>query len=187
MIVVDVPIGIPDVGPRQADLLARAFVGPRASSVFATPNRAALAEPDRASADATSRSVGGQGVSAQAFAIRDRILEVNDYLPRAGALLLEGHPEVSFRAHGRGRGRRRPARARQGVGGGAHAPRGPARGGGHRDPREAYDALDTAALDDVYDAAAMAWTARRFARGEAASLPDPPEVFGDEVASAILY
>ncbi len=62
IIVVDVPIGIPDVGPRQADLLARAFVGPRASSVFATPNRAALAEPDRASADAASRSVGGQDV-----------------------------------------------------------------------------------------------------------------------------
>ena len=35
---IDVPIGIPDVGPRRADLLARAFVGPRASSVFATPS-----------------------------------------------------------------------------------------------------------------------------------------------------
>jgi predicted RNase H-like nuclease len=97
IIVIDVPIGIPDIGPRQADALARAFVGPRASSVFATPNRAALPEPDRASADAASRSVGGQGVSAQAFAIRDRILEVNGHLPRARARLLEGHPEVSFR------------------------------------------------------------------------------------------
>jgi hypothetical protein len=60
-------------------------------------DRAALAEPDRASADAASRSVGGQGVSAQAFAIRDRILDVNGHLPRARARILEGHPEVSFR------------------------------------------------------------------------------------------
>ena len=64
IIVLDVPIGIPDLGPRQADGLARAFVGPRASSLFSTPNRAALAAPDRASADAASRSVGGQGVGA---------------------------------------------------------------------------------------------------------------------------
>jgi predicted RNase H-like nuclease len=40
-------------------------------------------------------------------------------------------------------------------------------------------------LDDVYDAAAMAWTARRVARGEAVSLPDPPEVFSDGIPSAI--
>ena len=69
LIVIDVPIGILDVGTRQADLLARAFVGPRASSVFATPNRAALAEPDRASADAASRSVGGQGVGGQGVGV----------------------------------------------------------------------------------------------------------------------
>ncbi len=116
---IDVPIGIPDVGPRQADRLARAFVGPRASSVFATPNRAALAEPDRASADAASRSVGGQGVSAQAFAIRDRILEVNGHLPRARARLLEGHPEVSFREMARLHGVHAPQGASAGDGAGA--------------------------------------------------------------------
>lgn len=192
VIVIDVPIGVPDVGPRQADSLARAFLGSRASSVFSTPNRAALAAPDRASADAASRSVGGQGVSAQAFAIRDRILEVNGHLPRARARLLEGHPEVSFREMAR------PAGDDAGTNGGP-LPHGKASAAGlmlRADllaaagiaiPRSAHDALGTAALDDVYDAAAMAWTARRVAAGRARALPDGGEVFGDGVASAIWY
>ena len=32
------------------------------------------------------------------------------------------------------------------------------------------------AADDVVDAAIVAWSARRIARGEARPLPDPPEV-----------
>jgi len=186
-IVIDVPLGIPDVGPRQADLLARAFVGPRASSVFATPNRAALAEPDRASADAASRSVGGQGVSAQAFAIRDRILEVNGHLPHASARPLEGHPEVSFRAMAAAVGDDAPLAHGKASAAGLMLRADLLAAAGIAIPREAYDALDTAALDDVYDAAAMAWTARRVEWGEAESLPEVPEVLSDGVASAIWY
>lgn len=52
-------------------------------------------------------------------------------------------------------------------------------------PRSAHDALGTAALDDVYDAAAMAWTARRVGAGVARAMPDGGEVSGDGVASAI--
>ena len=54
-------------------------------------------------------------------------------------------------------------------------------------PRSAHDAVGTAALDDVYDAAAMAWTARRVAAGLAGAMPDGGEVFLDGVASAIWY
>jgi hypothetical protein len=39
---IDIPIGLPSDGVRAADLAARAFVGPRRSSVFPTPPRAAL-------------------------------------------------------------------------------------------------------------------------------------------------
>jgi len=38
---VDIPIGLPSKGVRAADAAARAFVGPRRSSVFPTPSRAA--------------------------------------------------------------------------------------------------------------------------------------------------
>ena len=54
-------------------------------------------------------------------------------------------------------------------------------------PRSAFDAVGTAALDDVYDAAAMAWTARRVAAGLALAMPGEPEAFSDGVASAIWY
>src|ERR1700716_2323536 len=39
---IDIPIGLPDTGRRQADVLASKLVGPRRSSVFMTPVRAAL-------------------------------------------------------------------------------------------------------------------------------------------------
>lgn len=42
-------------------------------------------------------------------------------------------------------------------------------------------------LDDIHDAAAMAWTARRVALGEAESLPTEPEVFSDGWPSAIWW
>jgi predicted RNase H-like nuclease len=57
-------------------------------------------------------------------------------------------------------------------------------------PDDVMAGFGASGLDDVYDAAAMtrqamAWTARRVARGEAVSLPDPPEVFSDGVPAAI--
>lgn len=39
---VDIPIGLPKLAKRAADVAAREFVGPRRSSVFATPPRAVL-------------------------------------------------------------------------------------------------------------------------------------------------
>ena len=40
-------------------------------------------------------------------------------------------------------------------------------------------ALDGVVSDDVVDAAAAAWSARRIARGAARSMPDPPERSSD--------
>lgn len=39
---IDVPIGLPDSGTREADRAARKFIGPRASSVFPCPIRPVL-------------------------------------------------------------------------------------------------------------------------------------------------
>ena len=38
---IDIPIGLPDSGAREADRAARKFIGPRASSVFPCPIRPA--------------------------------------------------------------------------------------------------------------------------------------------------
>jgi predicted RNase H-like nuclease len=42
-----------------------------------------------------------------------------------------------------------------------------------------------AAIDDVLDAAAAAWTARRIALGQALPLPDPPEPLANGHTAAI--
>ena len=77
---IDIPIGLPDSSIRQADVLARRALPGRASSVFTTLTRPAYLAADRAAADAVNRGLSGQGVGAQAFALRAKILEVDAWL-----------------------------------------------------------------------------------------------------------
>ena len=67
---VDMPIGLPDRGYRQADVLARAAIGPLWPSVFMTPVRQALLAADHATASAVNRQLTGKGISVQAFALK---------------------------------------------------------------------------------------------------------------------
>ena len=60
-VAIDIPIGLPDEGRRQADVLAREAIGPRRSSVFMTPVRSALLAPSHASAVAINRKRAGEG------------------------------------------------------------------------------------------------------------------------------
>jgi predicted RNase H-like nuclease len=96
LIVVDIPIGLPDTGSRAADAQARARVGRRTSSVFPTPVHAALLADDHAAASAASVRATGKGLSTQGHGLRYRILTLDAFLPRARVRLLEGHPEVTF-------------------------------------------------------------------------------------------
>jgi predicted RNase H-like nuclease len=159
---VDMPIGLPESGEREADVLARRFVGPRWSSVFMTPPRAVLEAESYAAANALARTLpGGKGISRQAWALKETIFEVealND--PR----VIEVHPEVSFRAmagshlaHAKSTWNGQALRRRILAGHGIELP-------------ELLDEAGDVPVADVLDAAAVAWTARRHARGEASSL-----------------
>lgn len=59
VVAIDIPIGLPDRGPRAADLLARTAIGSRRASVFMTPVREALATPDHRTAGERSRELTG--------------------------------------------------------------------------------------------------------------------------------
>ena len=83
VIAIDIPIGLPDTGRRQADMLARQAVGPLRASVFTTPVRPALEAPAYAQAAAVSRQLAGEGISRQAFALRAKILEVDRWVRQA--------------------------------------------------------------------------------------------------------
>jgi predicted RNase H-like nuclease len=101
VVAIDVPIGLTEEGPRECDQLARAFVGPRASSVFPAPVRAVLACGDFETANRVSMDRQGKGLSQQSFAIVPRIKEVDEALRGSDLLrerMFEAHPEVSFAA-----------------------------------------------------------------------------------------
>ncbi len=177
---IDIPIGLPVRGRRQADELVRALLGVRWQSLFMTPVRAALLMPGPAQANTRNRELTGTGVSRQAFALAGRILEVDQWLAECGIRVVEVHPELCFTTMAgtppaaskktwAGMQRRRALLVQQGI----------------AVPDELGPAGELAGTDDVLDAAAVAWTARRVATGIARSYPDPPEVFEDGSSAAI--
>jgi predicted RNase H-like nuclease len=93
---VDMPIGLPNPGCRRpADELARSYIGPRWQSVFMTPCLSLLQSPSLGEANQRATAEGWKRISAQAFALRKLILQVQPVADR-DTRLFEIHPEVSF-------------------------------------------------------------------------------------------
>ena len=163
-VAIDIPIGLPESGPRQADVEARRRVGPRRSSVFPAPARAVLGATTYAEACARSRQASGKAISKQLFNILGKIAEVDALVtPALQERLVEMFPEWSLAvlagapmshpkstAAGRPSGRRPWVRCSDTTALAAHLRPLPPR----------------TQVDDVLDAFAGAWTARRLARGD---------------------
>lgn len=102
LLAVDMPIGFPDTaeqGGRQAEREARAVLGGRQSSVFATPARAALGAEDYRAACTLNRahSKPPKGLSKQCWNLFPKIRELDAVLtPALQARVKECHPEVAF-------------------------------------------------------------------------------------------
>lgn len=177
---IDIPIGLPDTGRRQADMLAYKVVGPRRASVFMTPVRAALEAGSHAAAVEVNRARAGEGVSVQMYGLRSKILEVDGWVRDAGRRVVEVHPEVSFaRLAGS------PLLEGKRTWAGVHHRRRILADVGIQFADDLGEAGRLAAVDDVLDAGAAAWTAARVAEGAAAPLPDPPVVYSDGWPAAI--
>lgn len=179
-VAVDIPIGLPDTGRRQADVLARKALGPRWQSIFVTPVRPALLTADFAEAVALNRELAGEGLSRQAFALRTKVLEVDALVRDSAVPVVEVHPELSFATMAGG-----PLAAGKKTWDGAQERRALLARHGIPLPDDLGVAGALAAVDDVLDAAAAAWSASRCAAGLARSLPAPPERFSDDVPCAI--
>ncbi|HSO94723.1 MAG TPA: DUF429 domain-containing protein [Acidimicrobiia bacterium] len=165
---VDIPLG--SNGPiRAADGAARRLLGRRGTSVFDPPPRDVLEAPDHGTANRWCRERHGRGVSAQAWNLAHKMLDVEPHWQRAPARIFEVHPELSFAAMAGSvvedpkrtwAGHRTRARLLADVGIGVPDELGAAGG---------------AAPDDVLDAAAVAWSAARIAAGTQRCVPDPAE------------
>ena len=99
---IDMPIGLPSTEPRSADVEARALLGPRRSSLFWSPPATALDASDYSEANRAAREHLGMGLSKQAYNLLPKIREVRAALSPAdfevGAVpqAAEVHPELSF-------------------------------------------------------------------------------------------
>jgi predicted RNase H-like nuclease len=155
IVAVDIPIGLPNLTPREADVKARAFVGPqRGASVFKTPPRAVIESESKQDAKRESQRLGWAW-SEQGYGMRWRILELEAVVEDR---VIEVHPEVSFceLAKGHLQHSKRTAAGiseRQQLLGriGIHVP--------------------APINDDLLDAGVAAWSAQRYARSDALPLP----------------
>jgi predicted RNase H-like nuclease len=162
---IDMPLGLLESGWREADLAARGLLGPRRSSVFAIPPRAVWEQASYLAAGQRCRELTGQGFSLQAWGLRAKLLEADQYRETCGHPLYEVHPELAFSAmagaplaHSKhteaGRDQRRALLGQAGI---------------------VLPAVPRAPVMDTLDAAAVAWSARRIAAGRAVVLPATPQ------------
>jgi predicted RNase H-like nuclease len=181
---IDMPLGLVEAGWRDADRLARGLLGPRRSSIFAIPPRPVWAQDTYQAANQRCRELTGQGFSIQAWGLRPKLLEANEYVQTCGHQMYEVHPELAFGAiagaplpHSKhtdpGRDLRRDLLAAAGIILPAAASRTVT---SHGDTyRTATSSAPKLPVIDTMDAAAAAWSAWRIAAGTAVVLPDQPQ------------
>jgi predicted RNase H-like nuclease len=96
MVMIDIPIGLPQSGRRVCDLAARALLGTARSRVFLDARRPLLDFADHGAANQWAKR-DGKGVSAQLFNILPKIAAVDRFItPSRQATIRESHPELVF-------------------------------------------------------------------------------------------
>ena len=174
---IDMPLGLLESGWREADRAARGLLGPRRNSVFAIPPRAVWAQASYQAANQRCRVLTGQGLAIQAWGLRVKLLEADQYRLTSGQPLYEVHPELAFGAmagaplgHSKHTAAGRELRQELLVRAGIVLPR-----------------LPRAPVTDTLDAAAVAWSAWRIATGQADVVPGRPQRDGQGREIAIRY
>jgi predicted RNase H-like nuclease len=169
---IDMPLGLVEAGWRDADQLARGLLGPRRSSIFAIPPQAVWDEQTYQAANQRCRELTGQGFSIQAWGLRPKLLEANEYLRTCGHPMYEVHPELAFGAmagaplpHSKHTAPGRDLRRELLVAAGISIPAVASRARALAPP-----------VTDTLDAAAVAWSAWRIATGRAIVIPDQPQL-----------
>ncbi len=166
-IAVDIPLGLSGRARRPCEEEARAFLGPARSSIFYSPPWWILTAYRLDGAHPR-----GVGVSIQTWNILDKVQEAMDAVSVTGhPHVSEVHPECSFRAMA-GATKRHPSAAAIEL-----ASKKTGRGAGQRldllrnRAGVSIPDLGTAptgpGVDDLLDAVAAAWTARRWRAGSA--------------------
>ncbi|MCA3561664.1 MAG: DUF429 domain-containing protein [Aestuariivirga sp.] len=181
VIAVDMPIGFPLGSGRAAEREVRSRLGERQSSVFSVPSRAAVMCTDYRESCAANLAASDppKKVSKQIFHIFPKMREIDALItPELQSRIAEVHPELAFWAMNG----EIPSPLPKKVKGQPHAPGLELRkvllataGFPLVDlPSPSYRRADVG-TDDLIDACACAWSARRILEGRAVTFPaDPP-------------
>lgn len=164
VVAVDMPIGLSDA-VRACDREARRALGARHVCVFSAPPRSVLGATDPDEARRHCREVRGASLTLQTFHLLPRIRELDEALsadPGLADRVCEVHPELSFAEL---------------AGAPLAVPKTRAEGRRRREALLAPEFADLATLlatrpagaraDDLLDALAAAWSARRILAGTA--------------------
>jgi predicted RNase H-like nuclease len=181
---VDMPLGLVGRGWRLADRLAVARLGASCSRLFMVPPRPVWqAETYQDGVNLCRRLTEPPAAfSRQAWALKDKLLPANELYADLHDRLFEVHPEISFAELNGGP----PVSAGKKTWNGQMARRALLAGAGIRLPDDLAGA-GVVPVDDILDAAAAAWSARRIASGQASSMPSPPESNDAGLPVAIWY
>ena len=175
---IDMPLGLLEDGWRVADFLARQALGRRGSTVFAIPPRPVWQQPTYADANRMCRELTGKGLSAQTWGLRGKLLEADAYRRTSTARLHEVHPELSFAAIAGA-----PLAASKHTKAGLVIRRELLAQAGITLPPKVARAPE----NDLLDAAAVAWSARRIAAADAVTLTSPTQHADDGTEIAVRY
>jgi predicted RNase H-like nuclease len=176
---IDMPLGLIQAGWRDADLLARRALGRRGVTVFAIPPRPVWECATYAEANQACRDLTGKGFSIQAWGLRRKIAEADEFRRRTeGTRLYEVHPELSFTALAGA-----PLTDSKHTKAGLAVRRELLTEAGITLPDKAAGAAE----NDLLDAAAVAWSARRIAAGQAEILANPAQRADDGFEIAVRY
>jgi predicted RNase H-like nuclease len=181
IVAVDMPIGFPDRGIRLAERQVRSRLGNRQSSVFAVPTRHAVMCADYREACSANLIATDppKKVSKRIFNIFPKMREIDGAItPALQSRILEVHPELAFCTMNGGNPLPLPKKVKSRP----HPPglelrRELLRAAGfplNSLPEASYRTAD-AGPDDLLDACACAWSARRILNGTSIRFPAEPQ------------
>ena len=171
---IDMPVVLSDFIPREADQLARKLLSKKASSVFTAPTPEMLEQPNYERASYVSKRLFGKSMSLQSWYLFPKIKDVQTIIHDTHINLYEIHPELSFRAMNHEEVILESKKSKEGF---------EIRNALLRRHFESFDFESIRNLyprkdvmdNDILDAMAVLWSARRIKANEASFLPKIPE------------
>ncbi len=178
VIAVDMPVVLSTSPSRFCDIQARKLLAKRASTIFSAPPKQILAAKTYQEANTLSKTLFDKGISKQAWFLFPKIQQVQKCLkenPRIANQLFECHPELSFKALNQEQVMLNSKKTKLGKMLRSQL------------IEEAFEVdlernfLNTflkrdVADDDIIDAFACLWTARRLSKGGADSIGDTEKI-----------